>query len=391
MKDYYFRIDPYARELETEILEISETQVILRDTIFYPGGGGQPPDTGKISGSGFEADITSARKQGDLIVHSLSNIHGKLEKGTVKITLNWDRRYSLMKSHTGEHLFYRALELLYPIHFEKVEFQPEESVLFVSGNLSFDQVKEAEDLANRKIRDALNVHIHIQNPGQVSSDIRLKRDRIKDDSVRVVEIEDYDKSACTGIHVKNTKEIEILVATRLKRSKYLELYFRVGDFAREYLRRAVTELYDIEMLFNQAGPELVKKIENTKNELDILKKEYYDLTSKMFRFDNTRFHNLNFYWSRSELGDFKGIEKRAQEIVNSETAIVLYGSQDEEKIFLLFSKSLSIDLQQLYRLIEKYNQKGGGKGNFLMINAQKEVFNDLFDTMKKFIIENFDK
>ncbi|MEM0160662.1 MAG: alanyl-tRNA editing protein [Thermoplasmata archaeon] len=391
MKDYYFRIDPYARELETEILEVFENQVILKDTIFYPGGGGQPPDTGKISGPDFEADITGAKKQGDLIVHSLSNIHGKLEKEAVKITLDWDRRYALMKSHTGEHIFYRALELLYPVHFEKVEFQPEESVLFISGNLSFEQVKEAEDLANKKIMDAININIYFQDPSQVSSDIRLKRDRIKDDSVRIVEIEKYDKSACTGIHVKNTKEIEILVATKLKRSKYIEIYFRVGNFAREYLKRAVTELYNIELLFNQTGPELIKKIGATKNELDTLKKEYYDLTSKMFRFDNISFHNINFYWSTSELGDFKGIEKRAQELVNSEIAIVLYGNQSEEKIFLLFSKSLSIDLQLIYKLIEKYNQKGGGKGNFLMVNAQKDVFNDLFESMKKFIIENFDK
>ncbi|MEM3252544.1 MAG: alanyl-tRNA editing protein, partial [Thermoplasmata archaeon] len=314
MKDYYFRIDPYARELETEILEVFENQVILKDTIFYPGGGGQPPDTGKISGPDFEADITGAKKQGDLIVHSLSNIHGKLEKEAVKITLDWDRRYALMKSHTGEHIFYRALELLYPVHFEKVEFQPEESVLFISGNLSFEQVKEAEDLANKKIMDAININIYFQDPSQVSSDIRLKRDRIKDDSVRIVEIEKYDKSACTGIHVKNTKEIEILVATKLKRSKYIEIYFRVGNFAREYLKRAVTELYNIELLFNQTGPELIKKIGATKNELDTLKKEYYDLTSKMFRFDNISFHNINFYWSTSELGDFKGIEKRAQEL-----------------------------------------------------------------------------
>ncbi len=391
MKDYYFRIDPYARELETEILEISDTQLILKDTIIYPGGGGQPPDTGKITGPGFEADITGAKKQGDLIVHSLSNIHGKLEKGAVKITLDWDRRYALMKSHTGEHLFYRALELLYPIHFEKVEFQPEESVLFVSGNLSFEQVKDAEDLTNKKIRDAINVNIYVQEPDQLSSDIRLKRDRIKDDSVRVVEIEKYDKSACTGIHVKNTKEIEILVATKLKRSKYLEIYFRVSDSAREYLKSAVTELYNIETLFNQTGPELIKKIDKMKNELELLKKQYYDLTSKMFKFDNISFHNINFYWSKSDLGDFKGIEKRAQELVNSEIAIVLYGNQGEEKIFLLFSKSLSIDLQQIYKLLEKYNQKGGGKGNFLMVTAHKDVFNDLFESMKKFIIEYFDK
>lgn len=391
VKEYYFRIDPYARELETEILEILENQVILKDTVFYPGGGGQPPDTGKISGPGFEADIISAKKQGDLIIHSLSNVRGKLEKGTVKVTLDWDRRYALMKAHTGEHIFFRALELLNPIHFEKVEFQPEESILFISGNVSFEQVKEAEDLANKKIRDAINIKVHFEDADTISSDIRLKRDRIKEDTVRVVEIEGYDKSACTGIHVKNTKEIEILVATKLKKAKYLEIYFRVGDFAREYLKRAVTELYNIEMLFNQTGPELIKKIAATKNELETLKKKYYDLTSKMFNFEHLNFHSINFYWSVSDLGDFNGIEKRAQELVNTENAIVLYGNQGEEKIFLLFSRSLSIDIQQVHKLIERYNQKGGGKGNFLMVTAQKEVFKDLFDSMKKFIIESFDK
>lgn len=391
MKNYYFRIDPYAKELETEIIDIFGDQVLLKDTIFYPGGGGQPPDIGKIIGTGFEADITATKKQGDLIVHNLTNVRGTLKKEKVKLILDWNRRYALMKAHSGEHIFFRALELLYPIKFEKVEFNPQESVLFISGNVTFEQIKEAEDLANQTIMDARNVAVSFISQDTITSDIRLKRDRIKDESISVVEIDGFDKSACTGIHVKNTKEIEMLIATKLKRSKYLEIYFKVSSYAREYIKNVVTDMYRIDQLFNLSGAELIKKLSTMKIELETLKEEYYTITAKMYKFEIINFKALNFYWSLSDLGDFKGIEKRAQEIINREDSIVLYGNENEEKIFLLFSKSLSLDIQQVYKILEKYNQKGGGKGNFLLIHANKDIFKELFEKMKKFIIESLDK
>jgi alanyl-tRNA synthetase len=390
VKEYYFRIDPYAKELETEITDISGDQVFLKDTILYPGGGGQPPDIGKIIGADFEADITATKNQ-EVIVHNLSNVRGTLKKERVKVVLDWDRRYALMKAHSGEHIFFRALELLYPIKFEKVEFSPKESVLFISGDVTFEQIKEAEVLANQTIKEARNIVVSSVSQDTITSDVRLKRDRIKDESVRVVEIEDFDKSACTGIHVKNTKEIEMVIATKLKKSKYFEIFFMVSSYARDYIKNAVIDLYQIEKLFNLSGSELIKKLSTMKIDFEALKEAYYDVTAKMYKFEVINFKALNFYWAMSELGDFKGIEKRAQDIISSEDSIVLYGNENEEKILLLFSKSISLDLQPIYKILEKYNQKGGGKGNFLLIQANKDLFKELFEEMKKFIIENLNK
>ncbi|MEM4039856.1 MAG: alanine--tRNA ligase-related protein, partial [Thermoplasmata archaeon] len=111
---FKFYQEPYLREMEVKVISKKGDLLKFDDTIFYPGGGGQPYDIGIFKGEGFVAEITEVKKLDDGIWHKVKPIDGEI--GTSgKIEIDWKRRYYLMKSHTGEHIFYKSLENVMPV------------------------------------------------------------------------------------------------------------------------------------------------------------------------------------------------------------------------------------------------------------------------------------
>ncbi|HLF34065.1 MAG TPA: alanyl-tRNA editing protein, partial [Cyclobacteriaceae bacterium] len=100
-----YQQDAYVREFESEIIGVSGdgNKILLPETAFYPGGGGQPPDTGWVylSDEGFR--VTGFEKSGEDLWHILDR--GSFTKGSrVKAVIDWERRYSLMRTHSAMHV-----------------------------------------------------------------------------------------------------------------------------------------------------------------------------------------------------------------------------------------------------------------------------------------------
>ena len=100
-----FRSDPYLSSNEAIVVAVLEEGLILDKTVFYPEGGGQPGDMGRIANNTFEADVTNTIKSTDGILHLIDNKLGSISAGDdVKIDIDWERRYSLMRMHTALHI-----------------------------------------------------------------------------------------------------------------------------------------------------------------------------------------------------------------------------------------------------------------------------------------------
>ena len=105
MTELLFLQDSYLKECVSTILKIENgTKAILNRTIFYPKGGGQPEDTGKILRNGESFDVLHVRKISGDVIHEVDR--GGLRIGdTIQCILDWKRRYKLMRSHTAAHVF----------------------------------------------------------------------------------------------------------------------------------------------------------------------------------------------------------------------------------------------------------------------------------------------
>jgi len=101
-----FWTEPYLTSLETRIASAEGEVVTLAETIFYAFSGGQESDKGTIGGH----DVLEARKDGDTILYRLQPDHGLQAGDSVTVTIDWERRYRLMRLHFAAEI---VLELAY--------------------------------------------------------------------------------------------------------------------------------------------------------------------------------------------------------------------------------------------------------------------------------------
>lgn len=209
MERLYYRT-PYVRSFDAVVVSCKEGQhgyeVILDRTGFYPEGGGQPADTGELGGRRV---LDVHEKQGEILHY----MDGPLEIGSrVHGTIDWDRRYTNMQQHSGEHL----LSGLIHRHFgyDNVGFHMGEREVTIdfNGPLTIEQAEETEREANRMIYENLPVN-QLYPTEEELHNIEYRSKKELSGQVRIVEIPGGDTCACCGTHVERTGEIGIIKVT----------------------------------------------------------------------------------------------------------------------------------------------------------------------------------
>ncbi len=197
-----------AREFDARVVEVRDDAVALDRTAFYATGGGQPNDTGTLSGR----RIVDVRKEGDLVWHSYEG--EPLALGTtVEGTLDWDRRYALMRTHTALHILCGVIWN----EFGKAVTGGNMEPLSARMDFEFDPLPEGfgstvEKLVNEECAAARPIEVSFlpRDVAVVDADlIRTKVSLIPESvaQIRVVDIVGLDKQADGGTHVASTDEV----------------------------------------------------------------------------------------------------------------------------------------------------------------------------------------
>ncbi|MGC8992711.1 MAG: hypothetical protein ACP5JT_04880 [Thermoplasmata archaeon] len=382
--ELYYR-DPYLKEIDVEIVSKDNEFLEFDRTIIFPGGGGQPSDRGILIGKDFKIKILFSKRLDGKILHKYELIEGKLDENKGKLILDWERRYKLMKMHTGEHILYRSLENLFNVKFQKVIFDENESSLFIMGSIKMEDVFEAEKFANEIIKRNLPVKEHYENISEINEDeIRIKRDRIREKNVRIIEIEGFDKSACSGIHVKNTGEVEYITVKSIKSGDFTEIKFLTGEGALRYLYENSKIIRSIENRYKLDHNVIEKKLNQMIQENEKLRKSLYELSSTMFNFNKANKNGKLIYYSDFPYVDINGIERLGRKIMENENSTVIYGNEMEGKIFLL-SKDQR-DIEFIRSVMEKHKLRGGGSKNYFIISIENADFKTIYDEILSFFI-----
>ncbi|MHA1712728.1 MAG: hypothetical protein ACTSW4_01585 [Candidatus Ranarchaeia archaeon] len=227
----YFFHSPYTMILEMHLLELNwldekRFEAFFDRTIFRPAGGGQDPDRGYIlsSNASARAELVNVKPMEKGICHTLKLVHGNFTAcDRVTAFLDEKHRLGLMRAHTGEHIFARALQDLTGLKPKKVHIRPDEGDLIVNeSGISWDVIKKAEESANNAVASSYPVRIRfyssaIELQKRYSDKIRINI-RNDTDIIRVIEIGDYDVSACTGTHLANTREVLAFKVTNYRRA-----------------------------------------------------------------------------------------------------------------------------------------------------------------------------
>ncbi|MFE4813450.1 alanyl-tRNA editing protein [Peribacillus simplex] len=205
----------YLKECSANVVSIQDRFVVFDQSIFYPGGGGQPCDRGVIKQGDETYNILTVKKIDGEIIHELERPLQDINQ-TVEMEIDWSWRFQNMQYHTLLHVIsgylyqhYNALATSSQIEKEharlELSFSPE-----IMGEIPFEQLEQS---IKKVLANPHNVYTKTisrteaeQKEGVIKTVINLLPASLNE--IRIVQINDIDEQACGGTHVNNTNEIK---------------------------------------------------------------------------------------------------------------------------------------------------------------------------------------
>jgi misacylated tRNA(Ala) deacylase len=221
MTEALYYSNTYLHEFDALVSAIDGQAVALDRTAFYPGGGGQPHDVGRLSADNRSWNVLKVRKDGGLVWHELDG--EPPGPGTpVRGALDWERRYRLMRTHTAMHILCGVVFRDYGASVTGGNMEP------LRGRMDFEFETMRQELV-REIEERINIEVGAARPLMIKILPREEAFQIPDlirtkinllppgiPEIRTVEILGLDLQADGGTHVANTSEVGRIRVTGYK-------------------------------------------------------------------------------------------------------------------------------------------------------------------------------
>jgi len=366
MADEIFRNDGYQSEFEAHIVSVKGDEIVLDCTAFYPGGGGQVCDTGAING----CRVTEVFYKGDEIVHRVPEPKGMEVGARVWCSVDWDRRYDLMMGHTGEHLLFSSLKRqCEDLAITKIYISPESKYVIVNHDLEWPQIAKALDFANCAIRDNLAVTKSIMDRDDPELEkVRIKKERIPEgEEISVVAIGDIDLSACSGVHVMETGELEMITVTRKVSAGKdgVTIEFEVGHKAKTAANASAMLAMEIVDSIGCKASDSPKAVANSRREAEASRKALKEATKVILdSIPAEQVGGISVQVCVVPGGD-RNIMTEHAEAVKSSGGVAAYVSVGETLSAMVASGDKRVDCKKvLSDVLAQFGGRGGGKPDF---------------------------
>jgi alanyl-tRNA synthetase len=384
--------DARLLEFDATVISVSERDdgqiaVTLDRTAFYPTGGGQPTDTGRL-GDARVVDCIDAESDGVLHVIQGSvpeigdRVHGKIDSL---------RRLDHLQQHTGQHILSAAFVKLFdaPTHsFRVLEHECEIDVAL--NDPTDERIEQAVDLANQIIWENRAMTIR-QVTAEQAATLPLRKEPAREGELRVIEIDDFDLTPCGGTHARSTAEVGAIAVRSWERAKGLaRIQFMAGARVLADYRKANHTARDVAELFSagrEDSPALVarlveesKKLRRRVSELEevacgveaeeLLKEAGYRTGSGSDRvIGSTLSDSVSAPRIIAKIFDDRdadSLKRLALALIAHPNTVALLGSRDGDTARLVFARSSDAigDMNSLMReACSIIGGRGGGKAD----------------------------
>jgi alanyl-tRNA synthetase len=279
MTEHLYYHDSFLYEFDAEVREVtavdSRPAVILDRTAFYPTSGGQVFDTGWIVAGDSKLRVAEVAEPDDGdILHFLDG-PSLLQKGSrIRGLVDADRRRDHMQQHSGQHVlsaaFVRALNM------PTVSFHMGTdscSIDLDTSGLTAKQAEAAETLANEIVTENRTVGIRFVTSAEAKNLGLRKLPPVERDQLRLIDIHDFDLTACGGTHVAATGQIGCILLRKIERVRQgWRVEFVCGKRAVATARRDYTTLAEAAGMLSTHIWGLPEQIRKSQEELRALKK-----------------------------------------------------------------------------------------------------------------------
>ncbi len=358
--------DPYLLEFDANVVEAKSVGdnvgLILDKTAFYPTSGGQPNDLGTINDVKL-VDCFEEEESGN-VVHVIKEhigsqtVHGRIDR---------DRRLDHMQQHSGQHLLSQAFVELFnwptlSFHLGSVSC----TIDLPTDTVSQQQAQQAEDLANRIVRENRNVGVRYVTQENIA-EVGLRKATERTGDIRIIDIAGYDRSACGGTHVRMTGEIGPVFTLGVERAKkQSRVEFICGLRVLKYARQANCTLESISQTVSAAPFDTAAAVRTLWEEHQNTRKRIEELESELMNYEAAQFPITDGF----AVGVFqnRGIEKLkmlAGKICSRPGAVALLADEgDQLRVAFARSADSTVDVAAvLKKTLERFGGRGGGRPN----------------------------
>ena len=178
-------------------------RIVLDRTAFYPTSGGQPFDTGRLG----TTDVVDTVDEDERVCTWCGRRSRRARR--VQGEIDWARRFDHMQQHTGQHVLSAAFDRLLENRTMSFHMGGESSTIDLAREVSPADVERAVDEANRIVWEDRPVTIRFASADEAAR-LPLRKEPVREGPLRLIEVRDFDLSACGGTHVARTGEIGIL-------------------------------------------------------------------------------------------------------------------------------------------------------------------------------------
>ena len=370
MTNRLYYTEPYRTSFDGTVVAVDavdgRTHVMLDQTAFYPSSGGQPFDTGTLGG----AAVTDVIDRNDgSIAHVIS---GTLKVGeVVSGAIDWARRFDHMQQHTGQHVLSAAFDRLYGVRTESFHMGAASSTIDLAREVSAAEVARAEGEANRIVWEDRMVHIRSATAEEAAA-MPLRKEPARTGPLRLIDVEDFDLSACGGTHVARTGAIGIVAIggwEKLRGGSRVE--FLCGGRALDRFRLWRDSFASAQRHLSVAPEELAPAIERMQAEAKAQLKVQRAMQEKLATHEaqsllakGTRVGERLVIAEAIDGWDAQGLKAMAvaAAILDPKAAIALFTTTSPALVVIAKGPEGGIDAGAVLKeLVAKFGGKGGGK------------------------------
>ena len=350
-------------------------EVILDQTAFYPEGGGQACDLGRMG----NVNVLDVQERGAQVVHLCD---GPLNPGeTVEGTIDYARRFDLMQQHSGEHIVSGLIHAKWGWH--NVGFHMGADVITIDfdGPIPPEELPEIERKANEAVWKDLPLHIWYPTEEELPN-VGYRTKRALPWPVRVVEIPGYDKCACCGVHVATTGEIGLIkLFSCIKFRQGVRMEMACGKRALDYLSAVYDQNRQVSQAFSAKVLETGEAAQQMNKVLAAEKYHAVSLQRQLFAYIAKEYEGKGDVCRFEEGLDSSLVRELADKIADTCGGVAAVFSGTEGSYSFSMVTRTDRDLRVLGKeLTGTLNGRGGGKSGFQQgsVKAQKEQILEFF-------------
>ncbi|MBO7159589.1 MAG: alanine--tRNA ligase, partial [Methanobrevibacter sp.] len=385
-----FYKDIYQKESDGKIIEVIErgdtVNIILDRTIFYPEGGGQPSDIGIMSIDGKIYEVTYAEKLNNIVLHHIAipkdsdkeSLFATLKGyiGTeVHMAINWNRRITLARHHTGTHLVIAAARKVLGQHIWQAGAQKglDRSRIDLSHykRITQEELNEIEKLANEYVMMNIDLDINWLSRDDAEKEYGFTLYQggvVPGSQIRVVRIPGIDVQACAGTHLDRTGEVGPIKINKTERVQdgVERIDFSAGLAAIDSIQADKEILRESAGIFSVTNEQLPKTCDRffsewkaQKNEIAKLQKEIANLKVSTLADNAIEINGLKVLKEIID-GDIKELQKIATDFTDNDKADVVFIGNNDGKIVGAATKDCGVQVNGIIK--EAASLLGGGGG-----------------------------